>query len=129
MEHGADQKRSRLLVTVVGPYSEDRVELARALIERGVGITLCAGPPSCGALRGDSCPLLETSDMTVVLPVASEDRRVIAGLSLCVEQSRACFVMEPTVVPDAAQGAHVRFSDAERAADFVAAALRHPSAR
>jgi len=119
----------RRLVTIVGPYSEDRVDLARSLIDDGSAVTLCAGPPACSLLRGEPCALIDTSDATVILPSKSEDRKVVAGLSLCVENSRVPIVMEPSSVGYRSSAVHVRFSEAERVASFVASVLHHPSSQ
>jgi hypothetical protein len=119
----------RPIVTVVGSFSEERVDLARALIDGGSAVLLCAGPPSCSLLRGDVCPVLEAADATVLLPNQVQDRKVIAGLSLCAENASRCIVMEPSTVPVQGHAAHVRFSEMTRMASFVTSALHHPSGR
>ncbi|HJT37912.1 MAG TPA: hypothetical protein VJ818_05760 [Actinomycetota bacterium] len=121
--------RTRKLVTIVGPYSNDRVDLARALIERGTAVSLCAGPPACPLLRGDDCPLLETTDATVMLPSKSQDRKVVAGISLCADRSPACVVMEPSSIGFRNGAVHVRFEQPERVAAFVTSVLHHPSSQ
>ena len=128
-EGTTDVDRKRRLVTVVGPYSERRVDVARALIADGSAVALCSGPPGCSLLRGDQCPLIETSDATLMLPVQSQDRKVIAGLSLCAENSRPCIVMEPSSVGFRNGAVHVNFPEAERVANFVTSVLHHPSSR
>ena len=119
----------RRLVTLVGTYSDDRVDLARSLIEEGSAVTLCAGPPGCSLLRGQPCPLIETSDATVILPTKSQDRKVVGGLSLCAENSPVCIVMEPSSVGFRSGAVHVRFSEADRVASFVTSVLHHPSSQ
>lgn len=119
----------RPLVTLVGQYSEDRVDLARALIEDGSAVVLCAGPPGCSLLRGEPCALIETSDLSVLLPIETEERKVVAGLSLCAENASSCIVMEPSPVGIRGSAVHVRFSEMDRVASFVSSVLHHPSSR
>jgi hypothetical protein len=111
------------IVTLVGAFSEDRVDLARGLIERGSAVLLCAGPPNCSLLRGDSCPLLEVADATVLLPNQVRDRKVATGLSRCAENASHCIVMEPSTVPVQGHAAHVRFAEMERMASFLTSML------
>lgn len=120
---------TRRLVTLVGPYSDERVEIARSLIDEGSAVTLCAGPPGCSLLRGEPCALIETSDATVLLPTKSQDRKVMAGLSLCAENSAVCVVMDPSSVGFRNGAVHVRFSEPERVAGFVSSVLHHPSSQ
>ena len=117
----------RPLVTVVGPFSETRVELARRLLDGGAAVSLCAGPPSCSLLRGEPCALLETADATVVLPAQSHDSKVALGLSLCAKNAPRCVVVEPSTIDATAHVAHVRFSNVDRLASFVRSVLHHPS--
>jgi hypothetical protein len=126
---GVQKPRTRPVVTVVGPFSEDRVDLARALLEKGVDVGLCAGPPGCELLREQDCPLIDTGHVTVMLPNDSTDRKVITGLSLCAQTSATCVVMEPSSVGVRGDTVHVRFSEMERVADFVSSVLNHPSSR
>jgi hypothetical protein len=119
----------RSLVTLVGPYSEDRVDLARALMDDGSAVVLCAGPPGCALLRGEPCAMIETADVTVLLPTESQDRKVVAGLSVCAENAPGCIVMEPSPVGIRGCAVHVRFSEMERVASFVSSVLHHPSSR
>jgi hypothetical protein len=117
------------IVTLVGAFSEDRVDLARGLIEGDSAVLLCAGPPNCSLLRGDSCPLLEVADATVILPIQVQDQKLVAGLTLCAENASHCIVMEPSTVPVQGHAAHVRFAEMERMASFMTSVLRHPSGR
>ena len=125
---GSPEHRRRL-VTVVGPYSDERVDIARALIDEGAAVALCAGPPACPLLRGQDCPLIDTSDATVLLPRETQDRKVVAGLSLCAEHSRVGIIMEPSPVGIRGSAVHVRFNEAERVAGFVRSVLHHPSSQ
>ena len=117
----------RPLVTLVGKYSDDRVELARGLIDEGCAVLLCAGPPGCSLMRGESCALLETSDATVLLPTDTQEQKVLGGLSLCAQTAPGCVVMEPSTIGIRGSAVHVRFSEMGRVASFVTSVLRHPS--
>ncbi len=117
----------RPLVTVVGPFSQTRVELARHLLDGGAAVSLCAGPPSCSLLRGEPCALLETADATVVLPPESHASKVVSGLALCAKNAPRCIVVEPSTIDVKAHVAHVRFSNVDRLASFVRSVLHYPS--
>ena len=119
----------RPLVTLVGPYSEDRVDLAREMIDAGSAVSLCSGPPGCPLLRGEACALLETANATVLLPNASQDRKVTTGLMLCAQNAPGCIVIEPSTVGVRGSAVHVRFSDMARVASLVSSVLHHPSSR
>jgi hypothetical protein len=117
------------IVTLVGAFSEDRVDLAHGLIDRGSAVLLCAGPPNCSLMRGDSCALLQVADATVILPNQAQDQKVVTGLKLCAENASHCIVMEPSTVPVQGHAAHVRFSEMKRMASFMTSVLHHPSGR
>src|SRR5690349_18594743 len=125
-DQGARQP-PRPLVTLVGKYSDDRVELARELIDKGCAVLLCAGPPGCSLMRGEPCALLESTDSTVLLPTDTHENKVLGGLSLCAENAPACVVMEPSTVGIRGGAVHVRFSEMDRVASFVTSVLHHPS--
>jgi hypothetical protein len=119
----------RPLVTLVGKYSDDRVELARELIDDGCAVLLCAGPPSCSLMRGEPCALLESTDATVLLPTDTHEQKVLGGLSACAQNAPGCLVMEPSSVGIRGGAVHVRFSEMDRVASFVSSVLHHPSSR
>ena len=127
MTMNSSTRHRRPLVTLVGPYSENRVDLARRLLDDGIAGSLCAGPPGCSLLRGDPCALLETADATVLLPTERQDPKVVAGLSLCAENAPGCMVLEPSTVGVRGGSVHARFSDMSRVAGFVRSMLHHPS--
>jgi hypothetical protein len=127
MSVASEKQHHRPLVTLVGKYSDDRVELARELIDKGCAVLLCAGPPGCPLMRGEACALLEATDTTVLLPTDTQDRKVLGGLSQCAQNAPGCIVMEPSTVGIRGGAVHVRFSDMERVSSFVTSVLRHPS--
>ena len=127
--HPTTGLRRRPLVTIVGSFSDNRSELARHLMNGGTAVALCAGPPGCSLLRGETCALLETADATVVLATESRDPEVVMGLSLCAKNAPRCIVMEPSTIDPEGSAAHVRFSEIDRLAGFVRSVLHHPYRR
>ena len=80
-------KEDRKLVLVVGSASEARTEVARRVLSDDNAVFLCEGPPGCPLLRGRSCVLTETTDVTVIMPSSSVAPEVVAGLGACARAS------------------------------------------
>lgn len=107
-------KEGRKLVLVVGSGSEARTEVARRILSDDNAVFLCEGPPGCPLLRGQSCVLTETTDMTVIMPSTSTGSEVIAGLGACAKASS--YVVRPIATgrpsdidPEAVVGAVRRY--------------------
>lgn len=80
-------KEDRKLVLVVGSASEARTEVAQRVISDDNAVFLCEGPPGCPLLRGRSCVLTDTADVTVIMPSTSVAKEVVAGLGACAKAS------------------------------------------
>ncbi|MEX2556139.1 MAG: hypothetical protein WEB06_10950 [Actinomycetota bacterium] len=103
----AESARKRRLVLLVGPDSEGRRDLARALIEGGHSTVICSGPPGCVLLREDRCVLVDAADVTVIMPSHSSRREVTSALALCAREARNAVIVEPSLIEQTPPGAEI----------------------
>ena len=84
---------------LVGPESDDRTQLAKGLIDRGEAIVLCDGPPGCSMVHNGRCPIVDTVDAVVVMPVTGlASREIAAGLTLCARGAHCAIALEPSII-------------------------------
>jgi len=108
------------LVLLVGPDSSLRTGTSRALIEHGMQVVLCSGPPGCRLTVDDHCVLLEQAAVVAILPGVPPEG--LAELEVCADAAKTMIVVGKDHDPFKRMAYHVT-SDPQAVAQAAEAAI------